>query len=106
MAQIAYYAGLPEKYGRPEQYTDSRLVGDRCPVNHIAEHLRQYVTGEEHDHFKDRRFHLAAIAYNAMMEFYYHTTLGQALSPLAVRAVSEGQPMDSGATSGSGRAKT
>jgi hypothetical protein len=69
LARIAHYADA--KYGRAENYVDSELGGDRSPMNHIPEHVRQYLTGEPHDHFDDPAFHLAAIAYNAMMEFYY-----------------------------------
>lgn len=69
MAQIANYAD--GKYGSVEQYTDSRLLGEKSPMNHIGEHVRQYLSREPHDHFKDHAYHLAAIAYNAMMEFYY-----------------------------------
>ena len=71
MAQIANYAD--GKYGSAGHYTNSRLVGEKSPVNHIIEHVRQYLTHEPHDHFgRDHSFHLAAIAYNAMMEFYYY----------------------------------
>ena len=83
LAEIAYYAGI--KYGSPEQYATGRLTGEKSPVNHIYEHLRQYQTGEQHDHFKDSRYHLAAIAYNAMMEYYYHTMFGQLVSPLLIQ---------------------
>lgn len=81
MAEIAEYAG--EKYGAPEQYTISRLEGNQSPINHIAEHLRQYTCGDPYDHFdSDVRYHLAAIAYNAMMEFWYCTVHGHKLNPL------------------------
>lgn len=69
MAQIANYAD--SKYGSVEQYTDSRLLGEKSPMNHIPEHVRQYLAHEPHDHFRDHAYHLAAIAYNAMIEFYY-----------------------------------
>lgn len=85
LAEIASYAG--EKYGAPEQYTTSRLEGDQSPINHIAEHLRQYVCGDRYDRFGgDPRYHLAAIAYNAMMEFWYHTKFGHKLNPLVEAA--------------------
>lgn len=80
LAQIAYYAA--GKYGAAEQYTESRLTGDQGPVNHIYEHLRQYQAGEPHDHFTDSRYHLAAIAYNAMMEAWYLDNYGHKPSPL------------------------
>jgi hypothetical protein len=74
MARIAHYAST--KYGSIQQYTDSRLVGDKSPMNHMAEHIRQYVVGEEHDHFHTVKVHLVAIAYNAMMEYYYYEKFG------------------------------
>lgn len=40
-------------------------------ATHAAEHFRAYVGGELHDHFKTRRHQLAAVAFNAMMEFYF-----------------------------------
>lgn len=83
MAEIAHYAS--EKYGSAEQYADSRLVGEKSPMNHIAEHIRQYMTGEDHDHFKDQIYHLAAIAYNAMMEALYLRRFGQDVSRLNLK---------------------
>jgi hypothetical protein len=84
LAQIAHYAA--GKYGAAEQYTGARLTEDKSPINHIYEHLRQYQTGENHDHFGDPAFHLAAIAYNAMMEFYYHDRFGHVKSPLVIES--------------------
>ncbi len=69
MADIAGYAA--GKYGSATQYTGSRLEGDRSPVNHMADHIRLYLKREPHDHFNDLDHQLAAIAYNAMMEYYY-----------------------------------
>ncbi len=83
MACIGAYAD--NKYGAWDQYKSARLVGDKAPVNHIFEHLRQYQEGEMYDHFDgDTRWHLVAIAYNAMMEFYYHTRWGRTPHPLIV----------------------
>ena len=83
MAQIAAYAA--EKYGAAEQYTITRLVGEKSPINHIYEHLRQYQIGKPYDHFDgDLRWHLVAASYNAMMEFFYHTKWGHTRSPLVV----------------------
>jgi hypothetical protein len=70
-AKIANYAG--QKYGSPEQYTGGRLEGEKSPINHIYEHLRQYQAGEKHDHFGSLEAQLWAIGYNAMMEFFYLT---------------------------------
>jgi hypothetical protein len=74
MAQIAQYA--EGKYGRAENYVDSELKRNRSPLNHIPEHLRQYLTGEPHDHFDSQAYHLAAIAYNSMMEYFYFVQRG------------------------------
>jgi dATP/dGTP diphosphohydrolase len=83
LARIGAYAS--EKYGTWEKYTGGRLVGEKSPVNHIQEHLRQFIRGEPYDHFDgDVRWHLAAIAYNAMMEFYYVTRWGHLKHPLTV----------------------
>lgn len=83
LAEIAQYA--EGKYGSAEQYTNARLENQASPVNHIYEHLRQYQAGEEHDRFGDPRYHLAAIGYNAMMEFFYHTAWGQKLNIIMQR---------------------
>lgn len=81
MADIAGYAA--EKYGSPEQYATARLTGEKSPMNHMIEHYKQYMAGEKYDHFDgDPRWHLAAIAYNASMEFLYHTKFGHLPSPL------------------------
>lgn len=81
MAQIAHYAG--EKYGRPENYVNSRLEGEKDPLNHMLDHYRAYLAGEPHDHFGNPTYHLAAIAYNAMMACYNHVTWGHKVSELA-----------------------
>jgi hypothetical protein len=84
LARIGSYAD--QKYGSWSQYTRARLVGEKSPVNHIQEHLRAYVTGEPYDHFDgDPRWHLAAIAYNAMMAYFYHSKWGPEIHPLTVR---------------------
>ena len=83
LARIGMYAD--QKYGAWDQYTKTRLVGNKSPVNHIQEHLRAFVAGEKYDHFDgDVRWHLAAIAYNAMMEYFYTTKWGHVRHPLHV----------------------
>jgi hypothetical protein len=83
MARIGAYAS--EKYGAWEQYAGARLIGEKSPINHIFDHLRKYQIGELYDHFDgDTRWHLVAVAYNAMMEFYYHTRWGHAKHPLTI----------------------
>lgn len=81
LARIGSYAA--EKYGAWEQYREARLTGEKSPVNHIYEHLRSFQMGEPYDHFDgDVRWHLVAVAYNAMMEFYYVTRFGFVKHPL------------------------
>jgi hypothetical protein len=89
LAEIAHYA--TGKYGSAEQYANARLEGEKSPVNHIYEHLRQYQAGEPHDHFQDPRYHLAAIAYNCMIEHLFHTRWGHTISPL-IRKMYEKDP--------------
>lgn len=91
MARIGDYAD--KKYGAWEQYTQARLVGEKSPINHIYEHLRAYQIGEPYDHFDgDSRWHLVAVAYNAMMEFFYHSRWGHAEHPLRIGPPDEGSP--------------
>jgi dATP/dGTP diphosphohydrolase len=71
MAKIADYGA--EKYG-DFNWTKSRLDGSKGPINHIYEHLNQYRQSRLYDHPEigiERKYHLAAIAFNAMMEFWY-----------------------------------
>lgn len=74
LAQIAQYA--EGKYGAAEQYREAELTGDGSPMNHMAEHMRAYMAGESHDHFGGQEYQLAAIAYNAMMEYFYFKQRG------------------------------
>jgi hypothetical protein len=81
MAQIPPYAS--EKYGSWSQYTAARLEGEKSPENHMIEHLRSYMLGEPYDKFdKDIGRHLAAVAYNAMMEWFYYKKFGHKTHPL------------------------
>ena len=73
LAKIADYGA--KKYGE-FNWHKSRLEGDKSPVNHIARHLLLYEQAVPYDHeevinSKDPKMHLAAIAFNAMMEFWY-----------------------------------
>lgn len=69
MAMVAQYGA--EKYGE-YNWLKSRLAGEKGPINHIYEHLRQYRVGEAYDKFDGgNQWHLVAIAFNAMMEFAY-----------------------------------
>lgn len=77
LAMIASYAD--EKYGDCHLYArlEERLRGEKSPINHMREHMRQYVMQEPYDKFDgDLGWHLAAIAYNAMMELFYLRKFG------------------------------
>ncbi len=54
---------------------DGREGYDRMQKSELSRHAREhfdaYERGEVHDHFGDLEFQLAAVAYNAMMEFYF-----------------------------------
>lgn len=91
MAEIGHYAA--EKYGSWEQYTNARLTGEKSPINHIYEHLRQYQMGEPYDHFEgDVGRHLVAVAYNAMMEWFYYKRWGPERHPLTIEPAINGDP--------------
>ena len=88
LAEIGHYAA--EKYGSWEQYSKARLIGEKGPINHIYEHLRQYVMGERYDHFEgDVGRHLAAVAYNASMEWHYLKKFGHVAHPLTLPSVEQ-----------------
>ena len=72
---LALLAGhAKEKYGSWEQYQDGRLKGNHSPITHIQAHHIQYRQAKPYDRFdKSKKWHLVAIAYNAMMEFFYET---------------------------------
>lgn len=77
MAAIADYGA--KVYGE-FNWHKSRLTGNKGPVNHIMKHLMQYQLSVDYDHPEievragaERRMHLVAIAFNAMMEWYYET---------------------------------
>lgn len=44
----------------------TQIIGD-----HIRRHMSEYQNGIRHDHFKTRKHQLGAVAFNAMMEFYF-----------------------------------
>ena len=75
MAKIAHYGA--EHYG-DLNWHKSRLQGDKSPMNHIRKHITAYLKDESYDHPEvgaGKEIHLAAIAFNAMMEFWYATHL-------------------------------
>ena len=92
LAEIAAYAR--GKYGSIEQYADVYPKGEQSPLNHIAEHMRQYMARELHDKFGDLKHQLAAIAYNAMMEFYYLEHGGPTVTDKLYRREEEASDFD------------
>jgi len=70
-----------EKYGS-QSFQYRRLQGDTSRGDmertlpdaismHAIEHFDMYLRGEIHDHFKTLKHQLAAVAFNAMIEFYF-----------------------------------
>lgn len=91
LAEIANYAA--GKYGSAEQYVNGRLTGEKSPMNHIYEHLRAFQAGEPHDHFGTLEHQLAAIAYNAMMEYAYIKRFGHVPNKTMVLGALELKPV-------------
>jgi hypothetical protein len=48
-----------------------RSVRTACNTDHIFDHNAEYIRNEKHDYFRTLKHQLAAVAFNAMMEFYY-----------------------------------
>lgn len=68
------------QYAHQKHGEDNLLMGkertrerhtSRSLQDHAANHFGQYLNGETHDHFGTRRHQLAAVAFNAMMEFHF-----------------------------------
>lgn len=75
LAKIAHFGAV--KYG-DFNWHKSRLTGDQGPMNHIRKHYKSYMKSEPYDHpelGEDRKIHLAAIAFNAMMEYWYECNI-------------------------------
>ena len=75
-ANFLHALALLKGYGA-KKYGDTNfmdgLPGSKSPANHIMGHLHQYRTGQAYDHTEiggdSPKFHLIAIAINAMMEW-------------------------------------
>ncbi len=94
MSMIGSFADVKyaENGGALQYVTAEALKGDKSPVNHIAEHLRQFQAGELHKHYKTRKAQLWAIAYNAMMAAHYlEDDPDYCISPLSRTKGQEGQ---------------
>lgn len=62
------YGDLPRKredHRKPSRAVPSSIAG------HAAIHFGEYLCNIPHDHFKTRKHQLAAVAFNAMMEYYF-----------------------------------
>lgn len=70
MAEVAHIGAV--EYG-DHNYKRSKLEGNRSPINHIYAHLNSYQRGIFHDKLQNLEGHLLAIAFNAMMEYFYCT---------------------------------
>lgn len=67
MAMIAHIGA--EKYGE-RNWQKGRLEGDKSALNHAIKHLSEYQQGIPND-YGPLPFHLAQVAFNCMMEFYW-----------------------------------
>lgn len=77
MAKVGQYGA--EKFG-DANYKKSRMRGKDGPPNHILNHLGSYMLHEPYNHSEighERKYHLAAIAFNAMMEFWYEENMNE-----------------------------
>jgi hypothetical protein len=62
------YGELPrrrEDHRNPERVTTIEIL------QHARDHFLAYALNTPHDHFQTRRHQLAAVAFNAMMEFQF-----------------------------------
>jgi hypothetical protein len=55
----------------PGQRPPTERTTSEGVIRHCVDHGRMYLRGELHDHFKTKRHQLAAIAFNAMMEYCF-----------------------------------
>ena len=73
-----HFTNGAKKYG-DFNWQKSRLSGNKSPINHILKHTTAYIIGEPYDHPElglHRKIHLAAVGFNAMMEFWYEENMG------------------------------
>jgi hypothetical protein len=64
-----------EVYG-DRNWQRSRLQGEKGPVNHIYEHMHDYLTMQPHDRLNPHSSsHLVSVAVNAMFEWWYERVL-------------------------------
>lgn len=84
-----------DKYGS-DSFHQRAKAGDKSRGNlsrcepeviaqHAQDHFAMHLRGEKHDHFHTRKHQLAAVAFNAMMEFYFADLEGEAADPFNPR---------------------
>ena len=71
MAQLMDYGQHYDRATGIREQWKRGLEDDKCPLNHIMDHLCAYELNEAHDKMGDRKGHLAAIAVNAMFEYFF-----------------------------------
>jgi len=59
-----------EDEGNIPNYQKVRRTGDKSNINHLINHITSYICKEPHP-LGSRKWHLVAIAFNAMMEFFW-----------------------------------
>jgi hypothetical protein len=74
MNELGEYAH--QKHGEDNllEWRDRRRPGRHSMeaiADHAKAHFEEYLVGIPHDYFKTRRHQLAAVAFNAMMEFHF-----------------------------------
>lgn len=75
LGEYGYSKHGVNSFQHQQKIGDHTRPGDRLSTEKLAHHSRDhflaYQVGEKHDHFKTFKHQLAAVAYNAMMEFYF-----------------------------------
>lgn len=96
-----------EKYGK-FSFHHRRELGDNSRgdhprttpeaiAEHAGDHFKMHLAGTLHDHFGTRRHQLAAVAFNAMMEYYFSGFEDEHDTPqTAIAGESSGYPIGSG----------
>lgn len=51
-------------------YMNAPYLGDKSPLNHMAHHMTEYILNKPHT-LGSTKWHLVAIAFNAMIEFFW-----------------------------------
>lgn len=72
LGQLAKYGA--DKYDDKDgtiNWKKSPLQRDKSPINHMVNHTTEYILGNKHP-LGSPKWHLVAIAFNAMMEFFWY----------------------------------